>query len=468
LDLRSLLDVARRRAWLLLLAGVLAGATSYYFSNQLTPIYRATTTILVNQSQAPGSVLYNDVLASERLTSTYAELVPRRPMLTQVRDKLSLPIDEDELSRRVSVRPIRDTQLLRIAVDHEDPAFAALIANTLADVFIADNAQQLGSRPGTVSIAEVAEEPSSPSSPNVRLNTILASILGLMLGGAAIFLLEYFDDTVKSPEDIEKATGLITLGTVTRFKGSRSHDDRIWAEATLNPATSEDYRQIRTNIHFSLLGKKTKSILVTSSSPSEGKSTTAANLATVLAQAGSSVILVDSDLRRPTLHKDLKTANSFGLTGLLLSEMETPNTALLSTSTKGLRLLPSGPLPPNPSEILMAPAFNTLVARLKDTADYVIFDSPPLLAVTDARLLARQVDATILVVEVGKVRTEISKRSYDSLAQADGRIMGVVLNKVTARRRGYYYGYYDRHLSSGDGTVADNDPEASEEVQRAI
>ena len=445
MELRQYLEFCRRRWWLLVLLPLLAGLAAFYGSKQLTPIYEGTTTVLVNQTQAPGVIQYNDILTSERLTTTYAELAKRRPILTEVRRRLGLAMNEDGLRARLIVAPIRNTQLLRISMHDPDPERAANIANTTALAFIEDNASQLGSRPGTVSIAEQASVPSFPVSPNVRLNIMIAAVCGLLLGVGLAIALEYLDDTVKTSRDVEVLGALTTLGNVTRFHGVKS-DGSESDMLTMEPA--EDYRQIRTNVHFSLLGPGPKSILVTSMNPGEGKSTTAASLAIVLAQAGHSVILIDTDLRRPSLNRRFGCSNSFGLTGLLLRGAESPVSALMNTPLKGLWLLPSGPLPANPSELLMSTQLWTIVEAARSYADYVIFDSPPLLPVTDATILAAHADATILVVEAGRTRSEAFQRGLEAMRQANARVIGVVLNKVKRRQRGPYYNSYYRKEAS--------------------
>jgi len=438
--LREYLDLLRRRWWLLLLGPVAAGLGAYLVSRALTPIYEASATILVNQTQVPGVVQYNDVLTSERLTNTYAELVERRPILTDVIARLDLPLSEGALAAKLSVTSVRNTQLLRVTAEDADPALAALIADTVALAFIEDNAAQLG-RPGTVSIAEEASVPGAPARPHVALNTALAAILGLLVAGSIGLVLEYLDDTVKTSEDVEKIAGLSTLGVVSRFKSGAP--SRAAIQMTARSPSAEAYRQLRTNVHFAKLAAELKTILITSPNPREGKSTTTANLAVALAQAGERVIVIDTDLRRPTQHLLFQVPNSFGLTGLLLNGRVEAERALLPTDIENLRVLPSGPLPPNPSELLTSPLVAPLIASLRRAADYVLFDSPPLLAVTDGSILASQTDGTILVVEMSRTRSEFLRRAHEALAKAQARPLGVVLNKARSSRRGYYYyGYY--------------------------
>ena len=238
------LNVVRRWWWLLLIGPILAGASAFYYSKQLTPIYRTSSTLLINQTQNPGVLQYNDVLASERLTNTYAQLVTRQVVLDEVIKRLGLKVSEPQLASRISVSAISNTQLLRVTVDDANPSVAAQIANTTAQAFIDDNTSSLG-RPGTVTIAESANAPASPAKPNVKLNTILAAFLGLLVVGGIAVALEYLDDTIKGGEETEEHFGLPTLGVVRRIKNLME---------TGGPAThtdaSEAYIQLRTNVHF--------------------------------------------------------------------------------------------------------------------------------------------------------------------------------------------------------------------------
>jgi len=444
MELRGYIEVLRRRWLLIALLPLIAGLSSYLISHQMTPIYAATTTLLVNQTVQPGVVQYNDVLTSERLTNTYSELVSRRPVLSQVVVSMSLPYDEATLHSKISVSPVRNTQLLRVRVQDPNRGLSAAIANSVARAFIEDNSRQLG-RPGTVSIIDLADVPKVPVKPDITVNVALAVVLGFVLAGGLVLLQEYLDDTVKTPEDVETVASTSTLGVVSRFKGHTSASDAI---GSLHSESGEAYRQIRTGIQFSSLDGNLKTLLITSANPGEGKSTTIANLASVLAQAGQMVILVDTDLRRPTLHTVFNVPNSFGLTGILLSDAADPTSGLVATRTKNLQLLPSGPVPPNPSELLASKPMESLIARLKSRADYVLFDSPPVLAVADASILASKTDGTVLVLEMGRTRSEALRRVASTLSKANARLIGAVINKAKERGRGYY-GYY-RHDPDAD------------------
>ncbi|MBI2910168.1 MAG: CpsD/CapB family tyrosine-protein kinase [Chloroflexi bacterium] len=252
--------------------------------------------------------------------------------------------------------------------------------------------------------------------------------------------MERLDDTIKTPEDVSENLALSTLGNIGRLRG-RNPGDRLIAGHHPKSPLSEGYRTLRTNLQFSTVDKSLSSLLVTSPSPGEGKSVTAANLGVVMAQTGLSVVLVDSDLRRPTLHRVFELPNNVGLTTLLLRDDFSLEGHLQATKQGNLRLLTSGPLPPNPSELLSSKRMKGLLQHLREMAEVVILDSPPVLAVTDAAVLARQVDGVLLVLDSGRTRRDMAVRAADDLRKIGGQIFGVALNKMGAGG-GYYYHYY--------------------------
>ena len=206
---------------------------------------------------------------------------------------------------------------------------------------------------------------------------------------------------------------------------------------------SEQYRTIRTNIQFSSVDEEIKTILVTSSGPGEGKSTTVANLAVVFAQQGKRVLLIDSDLRKPTVHYTFNFTNTFGLTNVLTRQSQLHD-VVKETMEKNLYILTSGPIPPNPAELLSSRAMEQLMKDVEEEFDVVLFDSPPLLAVTDGQILASKCDGTILVVSSGKTETEQAVKAKELLNAANSHILGVVLNSKKMENSNYYY-YYGRH-----------------------
>ncbi len=292
-----------------------------------------------------------------------------------------------------------------------------------------------------ISVVEPATVPMVPISPRTRTNILMAAMVGIMLGAGFAFLIEYLDDTIKSPDDIVQTLGLSPLGAIGRIDG-KSYGDKLIAAIHPRSPISEAYRILRTNIQFSAVDRPLETLLISSPNPIEGKSITLANLGVVMAQAGLSAILVDSDLRRPVLHKIFDLPNKEGLTTALLEGEPHLDGHLQATQVENLWILTSGPLPPNPSELLGSQKMKNLIEALKEKADVILFDSPPSLVVTDAAVLARQVDGVLLVTDAGNTRREMARRAKDDLLKVGANVLGAVLNKLSPRGAGYYYHYY--------------------------
>ncbi len=294
-----------------------------------------------------------------------------------------------------------------------------------------------------MSVVEQAQ-PGQPirTAPRKLINAIQAAAAGLAVGGLFSFLVESLRESIMTSEDIEKLTGFPTLGVIANIRGAEPPEKLVTARQPRAPI-AEAYRVLRANIEFAAADGPPRTLVVTSSSPVEGKTTTAANLAVVIAQSGKTVILVDTDLRRPAIHKLFEQVNTRGVTTALVHEgggMVTDH--LLHSGIENLYLMPSGPLPPNPAGILGSARMVDLIEELKAHADIVIFDTPPLLAVADATLLARVCDGAVLVVQAGSTRPEMLRRAKDQVLQSGATVLGVVLNRVSGSRDGYYSHYY--------------------------
>ena len=287
-------------------------------------------------------------------------------------------------------------------------------------------------------ISEAAELPGTPIGPHVMQNTLLATAVGVMMAIGIIFLIEYMDNAIKTPDDIENILGFRAIGEIP------SQDDDtegILSDVQPRTPTAEAYRILRTNIQLRTLDAPVRSLLVTSSRAGDGKSTTAANLAVVMAQAGHTVILVDTDLRRASLHDLFNLPNTRGVTTALLDEETAVSKHLQSVNIKNLRLLTSGQLPPNPSELLGSQQMKRLITALQTEADIVIFDSPPFLLAADAALLANAVEGVLLVISAGETRPGDVGRIAQSLDEIDARLLGVALTKYQPPSSDSYYYY---------------------------
>lgn len=521
LSLPQILQLLRRWWWILVILPIVAAGMAWFATSRMTPIYRAEATLLVERSESSGgTVSYDSLMAAERLTSTYSQLITTRSVMEQTIAQLGLSMTPEELQAKVSVQTVTETQLLRVAATDPDPALAAEIANTVAATFTAqieaqraamigsgsaelqpaiddlradiaettariaeleaapdaesaavqaelallrgflgeyqatlagllDSQQQMALREAEsgvrVNVVDPAVAPSAPISPQPVRNIALAVVLSLALGVGVILLLGYLDDTVKTPEDVQRLTGKISIGLIPKV-ASTSWDDAL--TDSRSPA-AEAFRGLRTNLQFATAGQNIKTLLITSARPGEGKSTTALQLGLVLAQAGQRVILVDADLRRPQVHRLAGLPNRAGLTNLLLAEPGAEMQPLLQwTDVPSLEILPTGPLPPNPADILNLPRMGDIIAHMESISDIVLIDTPPM-AFSDALILTHYADGALVVVEAGKTRTKEVAETVHAFEQAGMPVTGTILNKVDFGRSGYrryeyYRAYYDR------------------------
>ncbi len=304
----------------------------------------------------------------------------------------------------------------------------------------------------------------SPVGPQRQRNILVAFLLSLAAGIGLAFLLDYLDDSVKTSEDIGRHLGLPTLALIPQYVGSEKRRLRL-AEAGASGAAStslvtleernspmaEAYRHLRTSLLFSSAGKPPQSILVTSSQPSEGKTTTAINTAVTLAQSDADVILIDCDLRRPRLHSHFELENTQGLTNYLSGERNTQNLIKSCRDLPRLKVITSGPIPPNPAELLSSNEMRNLLQFLRGKYKHIVIDSPPAISFTDAAILSTQVDGVVLVAMAGKSSIHLMRRFKQRLSTIGARIYGVVLNGIKSSSVEYEYygaGYYDYYRKS--------------------
>ncbi|WP_374473710.1 GumC family protein [Arenimonas sp.] len=273
--------------------------------------------------------------------------------------------------------------------------------------------------------------------PSLTRNLALGLLAGLMLGVLLALAFEYLDDTLKSPEDVEKQTGLSVLGVIPLLKAPMTP-----AKALDDPrsAFSEAYRSVRTALQFSTDSGVPRCLLVTSAAPAEGKSTTALTLAKNFAQLGKRVLIIDADLRNPSLHRALEKPNDIGLSNYLAGASKATE-VIHATDSPHLMFMPTGPLPPNPAELLMGPKMLSLISIASEKFDQVIIDGPPVMGLADAPILANMASGTLLVVEAGETRITLARNALKRLYSARAHVIGALLTKFSAKHAGYGYGY---------------------------
>lgn len=528
------INMIRRWLWVVILAAVIAGGTTYWVSSQQPLFYEAQARLIVGPGIDSLNPELNDLRTGGQLLQTYAELATSRPVLQHVIDELGLNVDTAILEQGVEVRADEETQFLSVRVQDGNPVQAATIANAIADRLVAlspsspgGSAAQLQERMGDQarriedniasieakivqlefefeSTDDVAQkrvitdelsqqrirlvdahatlallydslqkastnkvrlvEPAidgEPVSSQTNLKTVIGALAGLILSVSVVLVFEFFDDaTVKTTDGASKLTKLPTLVGIGEI---RSSEDALVTISQPRSPISEAFRVLRTSIQFSSVDNPNRTLLVTSPIPGEGKSTTAANLAVVMAQAGHNVLLVDTDLRRPGQDKIFELPNRRGLTSLLLefnaSDAEHNVRALLNdvvqdTRVEGLKLLSSGPVPPNPSELLGSTKMKTLLNALANEYDYVIMDSPAVLAATDAAVLSVLADGTLMVALAGKSRKTHLSQAVEQLREVNANLMGLILNGLSAKIDSYGMYYRDTSGSYGVSSVA--------------
>ena len=312
-------------------------------------------------------------------------------------------------------------------------AYANLLAGYL-------NIRAMKSRLLDVVVVEPAQPPSEAIRPRRVLNTAVAAVGGCMIACVLAFLLEYLNDTLESDDDVRETLSLPSLGTIPFVKAWQKNGHvRVTAEER---PTSEAFRILRTNIQFANVDSTVRTLLVTSSAPGEGKTSIVVNLGIAMAQDGRKVLLVDADLRRPQLHRAFEMLNITGLTSLLLNDAERQE-CIVETDIPNLYVLPSGPAPPNPSELLGSQRMAQLIEEFQAFADVVLFDVPPVLACADAMVLASQTDGVVLVIDSRSTRREAAIRALEMLRNVEAKVLGGILNRGHARSSEYYYYYSD-------------------------
>lgn len=449
-----------RRNWILIVAcavlGLLASAAA---SLAIKPTYTAETKLFV-AIQNSGSVLelqQGNTFSQSRVQS-YVETARTPVVLQPVIDSLGLDVTPADLGERVTATADLNTVIITIKASDSSPAQAAAIAQGVADSLVTaigdlESPSGKTASPVKLSVVTPASAPGAPSDPNTRLNLAVGLFCGLALGVGVSFLRSTLDTKVRSEAGLRRITNVPMLGGISF--DSDATKKPLLTQAPTQSQRAESFRQIRTNLQFAHVGHSSKAILVTSSLPGEGKTTTATNLAIAMAQSGQSVILVDADLRRPRVDDYLGLDRNAGLTTALIGAADV-NDLLQPWGDDDLYVLTSGQIPPNPSELLGSEAMKSLITRLEHAFDAVIIDAPPLLPVTDAAVLAPQVGGVVLVVGSSRVKTADLQKSLAALDMVKADMLGIVMNLLPSKGPdAYAYSYYgsERELTSSRYTV---------------
>jgi len=440
-NLRDFVKMLRTR-WVTVCVTALAVIIgAILFTVLQTPLYQASTRLFV--STTAGATTTDLVQSSrysvERVLS-YAELLKGETLAQRTINRLNLDMSAGDLKEKVSAKSKLNTVLIDVSVRDASPVRARDIANALSDEFVV-MARELETTtkeqgPGAQVIVEQrASVPKKPVVPNKKLNLGFGVLLGVLLGIGLGLVRDQLDNTIKGSDSVEEITGIGAVGFIP-------FDKNLQASPTLsfdndNSGTAEAFRKLRTNLQFLAVDRPPRLIVVSSASPNEGKSTTAINIALALAEANHRVVLVDGDLRRPSLANRLKLVGTVGLSTVLSGSAQLSE-VLQETQFPGLAVLTAGTSPPNPSELLGSGAAKNLLNELRSQFDYVIIDSSPLLAVTDAAILAAEADGVLVAVRAGKTKREQLEHTIGNLKDVGANLLGAVLTMMPTRGGGAY------------------------------
>lgn len=435
MDIMEILNIVRKRLNLILtitiLSALISAVVSYFV---IKPVYQAQVSIIVGLTDTskidPSQTnLYQNIL------NTYVKIAKSKVVAKNAEGLLNDGTTAGQLMASTQVTQDSGTQLLIMTSTSLKPAQAYKNLQAMSEAFITESARLFTS--GKTQIMDKAEVPGSPIKPDKKKNIALAALVGLMVSVGIAFLMEYLDRTIKTEKDIENYINIPLIGVIPKYV---MEGLTITMSKPKAPA-SEAYKTLRTNIQYSSLDNDINILAVTSAGPGEGKTVTSCNIAVVLAQFGHKVLLVDADMRRPSVHKVFNISNKIGLSNLLIEDLRIEDTGI--NVMPNLDILTSGTIPPNPSEVLASHKMTVFLSAMEKKYDSIIIDTPPVIMVTDAQVLATKAEGVMLVVCQGEATIDAVKKAKELLTSVNANVLGAVLNKVEHNGKGYgYYNYY--------------------------
>ena len=452
------------RWWLVISLPTILGFAGYFYSSNQESVYEAKATILVQGKGGGIAFGASDFRLSSELAATYSRRVTAKPFLDTVPTDGELPFATDSLPGMVSATIANNPPIVELRIRHASPDIAAKTAQMVAERFIdytieqelAEIARVQAAAQGivniddlvaaqfstldTLEILEPVSTPGTPVLPRTRLNVAAGALLGFLVAVGAAFLWESMTDTVRFPEQLSQRFGVTSLGTIFRWSTKEVADDDMVLWSAPSSRYAEALRQVRANLQFANARQPGKLFLVTSPGPGEGKTTILSNLSIALAQTGKRVLIVDGDLRRPSVHRFFPDAGREpGLSNYLADLGTSLADAIRQTVVEGVDIIPNGPTPPNPAELLGSPRMATLLSQTREEYDAVLVDTPPMLLVADGSILASQVEKAVVIVDGSGTKASFLQAALDTLRSTNVEIAGVIINKLKRPRFGYGY-----------------------------
>ena len=411
------------------------------------PLYTTYTTIILtksNETQTGTTITQNDILLNQKLVETYSKIIKSKLVLEQVISETGVTYTAEELSENVNVEAYENTEMLKISVTDQDPELAASIANSIAQVFSGEIAKIY--QINNISVVDVAVTPEEVSNNTLKRDLLIALFISIFGTIGVVFVVYYFDDTVKLTDDLEEEIGMPVVAKVFKSDIGSKNNRKVELLAQKYPKSvvSESIKTLRTNLQFSSVDEDIKTILITSSIPGEGKSFISANLAISFAQTDKRVLIVDCDMRKGRQHRIFKLSNSKGLSNLLIDDMTNLKDYINKTSVPGVHVITRGTVPPNPSELLNSKKNADLLRVLKAKYDVIIYDGVPCNGLPDSIIMSKLVDKVLIVSSDSMTPKSVLESTKKQLESVNAPIAGDVLNNVNRKNSTYgkYYGYY--------------------------
>ena len=434
MDLHAYLRAIRRSWWVVVVSAVLGGGLATVVMLNITPVYASQVTFFATTPNAGSdNPLQGDQFGQQRV-NTYVKLLGSERLADQIIASTSVDLTAPRVMRKIEGKADLNTVLFTATIRDSSPERSLLLAKAVAREFprLVDQIESVGGAKQAPVNLDVVSGPSLnpyPVSPKKKLGVAVGLLAGILLGIALALLRTLTDRSFRNAEDLSKLTGVPVLGTIPFDPDAKKSP---LANLKGRSVRSEAFRALRTNLQFVDVEEPVAVLVVTSSTAHEGKSSTSANIALTFAEAGQKVLLIEADLRRPKLAEYLGLEGAVGLTNILAGQVKSDD-VIQSWGSTGLKVLGSGSIPPNPSELLGSQAMVDLIAELKKQFDLIVIDTPPLLPVTDAVIAATAADGALVVVRYGKtLRAEVD-RAVGSLKAVDARVLGTILNRVPSR-----------------------------------
>ncbi len=464
IDLLYVLKVLKKGWKLIFSLFIILFAAAYAFSAFfITPKYASYIKMYVtntSQSTVNGDINYNDISAAQQLADTYIVILKDSNVMEQVCAKLHSDITASQLSSMVTFTTEEETEVIRITAMTAEPELSAEICNVYAD--IAPSVLERVVKAGSVETIGDAKAAKSPSYPNKLGNAAIGGALGIVLAVVIVFLKDFLDNTVQNENELKDKLNISLWAAIPSSYRKKKRNRKSFDVTTelrksiLNSKTSfainEAYKTARTSMSFAITESPIKTVVFSSSEPNAGKSTTTANMAITMSKTNAKVLIIDADLRKPMQHELFKMDNQKGLSGILAGHY--PVSECIKEIAKNLYLMPSGIIPPNPSELLASHNMNRLMKELRDIYDYIFIDAPPVNVVTDAAIIAPKTDGMVFVIREGQSEYPEIFKSINSVQLVDGKILGVILTDVkdsksfgSMRYKAYDYKYGYRHAN---------------------